>query len=128
MLNSVQRALLDFGAKRGCMGAVVYSDGLSIKEPRVPRTLRTLKLFLLLNLQNTHLSIVIILVLFLLLVLLLFMLIPFCLNIGLILSLCFPKASGLTGNIICVYGRFDCISLFQQINQKKYLSKVSDAP
>ena len=86
-------------------GARVLScnpDGFAVKGLRVPRTLRTLKLFLLLNLQNTHLSIVISLVLFLSLVLLLFMLIPFCLNIGLILSICFPKASGLTGSIICV--------------------------
>ena len=89
-------------AQKGGMESGYDPDGLSIKGPRVPRTLRTLKLHLLLHLQNTHPSILISLVLFLSLALNLFMLIPFFLNNGLILSICIPKASGLTGNIKCV--------------------------
>jgi len=34
--NPVCRASLDFGAKRGCTGAVVYSDGFLTKRSRVP--------------------------------------------------------------------------------------------
>ena len=36
MSNRVCRASLDFGAKRGCPGAVVYSDGFSVEGSRVP--------------------------------------------------------------------------------------------
>ena len=34
--NWVCRSSLDFGAKRGCPGAVVYSDGFSVEKLRVP--------------------------------------------------------------------------------------------
>ena len=76
-------------------------DSFKIRRSRAPWTLRTLKLLLLLQPQNIHFSIIIILVLFLSLVLALLMLIPFSLKIGLIRSICFPKASGLIGNVIC---------------------------
>ena len=36
MSNPVCRASLDFGAKRGWPGAVVYYDWFSVKGPRVP--------------------------------------------------------------------------------------------
>ena len=100
--NPVRRLRLRPDSKGWC-GCPFYSpDGFKIRRSRVPWTLRTLKLLLLLlHPQDIHFSMIISLVLFLSLVLALLMLIPFSLKIGLIRSICFPKASGLIGNVIC---------------------------
>ena len=99
--NPVRRLRLRSDSKGGCGCPFYNPDGLWIGRSRVPRTLRTLKLLLLLHPQDIHFSMIISLVLFLSLVLALLMLIPFALKIGLIRSICFPKASGLIGNVIC---------------------------